>query len=328
MPKAIKAKTKIPTPLGLILLIIALFLGIFLNFYQDAKNEEKRTFLFPKNTSAINLTDKSATITWTTDLEVKGEVVLNQEGKEKLFVDDRDKLNPKKRSTHFVALDNLAPQTRYTFKIRSDGEEFFNEKTQFFQTAPFLEGQNPETHLKPLVGAVIDETFEPVEGGLVYLDLPGASKIGTFSNSQGNFILPMNFLLTEDLKGFYNIEQNTNASLVISKNNKSSIVEFTLPLKNSSFETLTLGRNINLREYLSLSEEVEKNTLQQSQNKPAQEISYDLNKDGKINSVDLSIVVQNFGKRFDNKQMDFNSDGLVDQKDIELFISSVPNTTP
>jgi hypothetical protein len=326
MPKVIKSKTKIPTPIGLILLIVALFLGIFLYFYQDSKSQQKRAFLSPKNIAVINLTDTSATVTWTTDLEVQGEVILSQVAER--FIDDRDKALSKNRTTHFVTLSRLTPQTKYTFTIKDAGEEFFDENLQSFQTAQVQDKQslkNSEEGLKlqPLTGVVVDETLEPVEGALIYLNLPGASKVGTYTNSEGNFILPIKYLLIEDLSGIYHIEQNSTPTLLISKDNKFSIVEFTLPLKSSSFETLTLGRNINLRQYLTLSEEVAKN---QEMQLPSKEISYDLNGDGKINSIDLSIVVQSFGKRFDNRQLDFNSDGVVDQKDIELFIKAVPNS--
>ncbi len=320
MPKAIKSKTRIPTPVGIILLVIALTLGVVVYFYQDSKSTQRRNAFSPKNIEVINITDKSATITWRTDVNTRGEIILdiNNEAK-KHFLDDRDRISTKERNTHYVTLQNLSPQSRYFFKVRDGNEEYFDAKTQAFKTAKSLATQNLKQTIKPLTGAVVDDNLNPIEGALVFLNINGASRVGTFTNSEGNFILPTKPLLTEDLSNFYSIEDNTNASLLLRKDQLSSIVEFTFPVKNSSFQTLPIGRNINLRDYLASTPEVVNNL------NTKKVINYDLNGDGKINSVDLSIFVDNFGKRFNNSQMDFNFDGEVDQKDLELFLKAVPD---
>lgn len=321
MPKHLKPKRKIPTLLGIVLLIISLVLGVGVYLFRDTQLEKRRNFLIPKNIELINISESTATITWQTDSEALGEVILvDPDNSELTFKDDRDIKEKKPRTTHFVTLTNLRPQTQYIYRIKNESEIFSNPETQKFSTSQNLE--ESETALKPLSGAVVDGTLQPVEGALVFLQIAGAAKHGTYTNKQGNFILPVKNLLNEALTNYFKFGDETNASLLITHANLSSTVEFTYPPKNSSFETLPLGRNVNLREYLGLKNEEEINIPVEQVTKV---VNYDLNGDGKINSVDLSVILQYFGKRINIDKVDFNSDGVVDEKDIELFTKAIPN---
>jgi Ca2+-binding EF-hand superfamily protein len=57
--------------------------------------------------------------------------------------------------------------------------------------------------------------------------------------------------------------------------------------------------------------------------------NYDLNQDGKINSLDLAIISQNNGKKVTEdssaeiKQADLNKDGLIDKKDSDLLLTAL-----
>jgi len=136
-----------------------------------------------------------------------------------------------------------------------------------------------------------------------FLEIPGASKAGSPISSAGNFIIPLANLYTEDLKSRFEIKDGTEGKLTIIKDNLISEVKIRLP-QPESFPPIILGQNSDFSQILAKKEGA-KNNL-------------DLNNDGKVNSVDLSIVILNLNKRGKNSA-DVNNDRVVDQKDIDLI---------
>ncbi len=57
--------------------------------------------------------------------------------------------------------------------------------------------------------------------------------------------------------------------------------------------------------------------------------TFDLNNDGKTNSLDLAIITRNAGKKTSTlqdeniKKADLNGDGTIDKKDADLLISKL-----
>ncbi|MBI2022621.1 hypothetical protein HYS97_02145 [Candidatus Daviesbacteria bacterium] len=86
-----------------------------------------------------------------------------------------------------------------------------------------------------------------------------------------------------------------------------------MPVDDQVLSLLSLGKNINLRSYQRFS------LIRQEEPTVPANLSFDLNKDGRVNSLDLSIVVQNLGKSPKVLEADINKDGIVDQKDIDLI---------
>lgn len=320
-----KKTVKIPTLFGLTLLLIALVLGIAVYFYQDQASLKRKVVFAPKQVEIINLSPDSATITWQTDTPVEAKISFTENGPgQKLSqLDDRDKSSQiVKRITHFVTLKNLKASTKYFYQIE-EADFSYPDLPTIFQTTPQLNTASDQIQTQmnqPITGTVLDLGLKPVDEALVFLDISGASKIGTFITTAGNFILPLKGLLAKDLKQPFNITDPTEAQLQIIKGNAETNVQIVLPLKKSSLSAIQLGRNINLQSFLA-SNSAEIETPIKSPNSPSHGPlnKFDLNSDGKINSVDLSIILDNLGKRPKVKGADLNVDGIVDQKDIELL---------
>lgn len=316
----IKKKIKIPTIFGLTLLLIALALGVVVFYYQEDINQKKLAAFSPKNIALVNVTDKSAAITWQTDTKVIGEVIYGPDNNlEKTQSDDRD-LNKSfsSRLTHFVTLKNLKSNTKYYYKIKSKNFTY-PETIQEFITSPQINTQAANQLLKPIIGTIVDTSLEPIDESVIFLKINGASTLASFSTHVGNFIIPLKNLLTSDLKQPFAFENNIDATLEIRRGNQQSIVDITIPLKDKTLTAIQMGRNINLKEYI-----VSSSAQLKSQPKIDPKLKFDLNGDKKINSVDLSIVTQNFGKNPKIKEADFNRDGIVNQKDIELVKKALP----
>lgn len=304
-------KKRIPTLFGLTLLLIALILLLIIYYYQEQLTLKKKGLLSPKRVELVNLTEDSATITWQTDFFAKGSVIYGQQTPTQKERDYRDRQKRQNRISHYVTLQNLQPQTRYYYKIRV-GDYTYPDTPLQFTTGPDLEDQlfdQSNSANQPLRGTVVDEEFKPVDEALVFLKIPGASKLATFVSTAGNFIIPLD-LRAEDLKSRFVIKDKTDATIEILRGNSQSLIEITLPLEDQSLSYLQLGRNINLKQFLVGS-------------KQPPQVKFDLNGDNKVNSLDLSVVLQNFGKNPKIKEVDFNLDGVVDQKDFDLIKQAI-----
>ncbi len=312
--------TKIPTLFGLSLLITALLLGIFIYIYKQNLNQKQRALYTPKDMTVTNLFAEQATITWWSDSPTVGQIaygtgnILND-----IQNDNRDLQETKTHQVHFVTLRNLKPETTYKFQILSNGIKY-PEKPLTFKTAVSLD---TSTQNRPLRGSVLNTNLNPIDEALVIIKIDGATEMTTFTSTAGNFIFPLKELRTSDLSSPFSIDSKTSATLIIKKGNNQSQVELNLPLDDSELlPPLTLGQNINLKDVLS---QITPKKIASS----SASVNYDLNNDGKLNSLDLAIITQNNGKKIIDiqnesiKKADLNNDGLIDKNDSDLLLSTL-----
>ena len=278
--------TRIPTLFGLSLLITALLLGLFLYFYQQNLSNKQRAFYNPTEIVVTNLLADQATITWWTETPSIGQIAYGTNSSlNDQQMDNRDMHEARNRQIHFVTLRNLNPDTNYYYQIMANGIKY-PPKPLSFKTAVALE---TTTQNKPLRGSVLNTNLNPIDEALVTIHIDGAAEMTTFTSTAGNFIIPLKDLRTSDLSAPFSIQKNTTALLQIKKGPLQSQVDLYLPINDSALlPPLTIGQNINLKGVLN---ELDAQTTSTSNT------NYDLNQDGKINSLDLAIISQNNGKK-------------------------------
>lgn len=312
--------TKIPTLLGLSLLITALVLGVFIYFYRQNLLTQQKTLYVPKEVTVTNLFADQATITWWSDDPTIGQVAFGSGNSlNSIQNDNRDTDQTKVHQVHFVTLRNLKPETTYKYQIISSGIRY-PEKPLLFKTNIGLE---TTTQNRPLRGSVLNVNLNPIDEALVTIKINGASDMTTFTSTAGNFIFPLKELRTSDSSAHFSIDTTTPATLLIKKGTLQSQVELNLPLDNSGLlPPLTIGQNIDLKDILS---QITPKKEASSSTTPR----FDLNNDGKTNSLDLAIISQNNGKKVTDikdqsgKNADLNSDGIVDKKDAEILLTNI-----
>lgn len=298
---------RIPTFLAIFLIVIALGLG-FILYNQNKKFEELQfNNLQPKEITLSNISDNSITISWqTNDLSV-GEVLWGEEQSlGQTQKDDRDSKKATSRLTHFVTIKGLKPETLYFFKVKNN-RFTYPEKPNKFKTASSSPSSNNLN--KPIIGKVLDPTLAPVDEALIQLKIPSLSLISSFVTTGGNFILPLSNLRDNNQKEPFEIDNKTIADLEIQKGSLISIVKLPIPLGDYVLPPLVMGEDLDLSQVATASAKVKQ--------------SFDLNQDGKVNSLDLSLVLNSFGTNPQVEAADFNKDGVVDQQDIELIKESL-----
>lgn len=309
------SKIKIPTLFGLALLILGLGIGVFLTTQKQfvSLKSQASISLEPQEVTVTNITDTSVSISWRTETATTGFV---QAGTSSLslnstFVDDRDSGAPRNHQLHFVTLTNLTPHTLYNYKITSGTEIYPPNKTYTFQTAEV--GTN--SSYQPIIGSVLNNASGAIEEAIVFLDIPGAQKLATVTKVAGNFVLPLASLKTANLdKAFIFPQSGIIANLHFLSNEGKSQASLKLPLKDNVLLPITIGKDVDLTPIES---------------SPAALLSpFDLNKDGVINSLDMSFLINNYGKKNFDPTADLNHDGVVNQKDVQILNKYIPNTSP
>lgn len=312
----INSQIRIPTLLGLGVILTGLIIGGFLvNFKQNLLFQTKAsTSATPKNITVANISGTSASIYWQTEESASGFIQAGEDTTKQdlIFNDIRDLLSPQDHNLHFVNLTNLKPDSIYYYKVISSGMTYPAKEALSFKTA----AENDPSDYQPIIGTIMDQNFQPSIEALITLDIPGAQKLSAITKVAGNFILPLSQIRTSDLADRFDIiESSPSATLYITDStSNSSKVSLLLPLTNSVIPLITLGKDLDLTiKNASLS---------------AVPVKYDLNDDGVINSLDLSIILQNFGKKNFGRRTDLNGDGVVDQKDVIIISKFIPHTSP
>lgn len=311
---------RIPTLIG-IALIIALLGSLGFWFFSREKNQTQTSFAV-SNLEIANTSNSAITIVWQTNLPAVGQIHFGEsENLNQKASDNRDYKTSTPRLTHFATLKNLKPNTRYLYKIVNDSGSYPLKALEFkTANAANLDDLN-FSFIKPLKGTILNTNLNPIDESLIFLEIPGAQSLATFSSTAGNFILPLKLVLNKDLVQVFNIPPGTIAILTVRKGTLESKVKISISDSTVNLPPVTIGSNLDLTNYV-------KSPLTTITIGQGRKGTSDFNNDGKINSLDLAILRGKAGSRStlsreDQIKFDINSDGIVDQNDIDVFSRSL-----
>ncbi|MFA5932706.1 MAG: dockerin type I domain-containing protein [Microgenomates group bacterium] len=306
---------KIPTLLGIGVLLIGLAGGVYLATQNQTLKSKAAVSAQPKNVNVVNLSGTSAAIYWQTDEPSTGYIKAGIGSADKqLYRDDRDTSAPTSHKLHFVTLTNLQQDTTYSYFIYSDAITYPQTPLNF-KTAL----TTPNIDWPPLVGTIIDTNNAVLDEAIIALSLPEAQRLATITKTGGNFILPLSDIKTADLTNPLPADKTYLAKLDIIGTSKVAQATISLPLKETALPPVTLDSTVDFTQTGNTQQtSVPASTLS------AELVNYDLNRDGVINYADLSIILQNFGAiSGKNPKADLNNDKVIDQKDANLLLPYV-----
>ncbi|MDD2822656.1 MAG: fibronectin type III domain-containing protein [Candidatus Daviesbacteria bacterium] len=302
---------KIPTLLGMGVLLIGLVGGVFLVTQNQTLKSKAAVSSEPKNVNVVNINSTSVSIYWQTDEQTTGFIkagIAQQE--RKLFLDDRDLASPAPHKLHFVTLTNLQPETTYYYQIYSGAITYPKEALNFKTIA---EAQS--VNWPPLVGTIINENNSVLDEAIIILNLPEAQKLATITKTGGNFILPLSGIRLQNST----TQSSTQAKLDILGIASTAEATVLIPPQETSLPPIKLGTSVDLTQINKTTPQITPKTSSLS----AEMVKFDTNSDGVINFTDLSLILQNFGSLSDktkNPKADLNNDKVIDQKDANLLL--------
>lgn len=302
---------KIPTLLGLGVILIGIIGGVILTLREQIFISQASPDVTAQNITLSNISDTEATLSWQTSAPAISFVTFGQTNpNEQTVLNDKDSsqvaTKPTAHLIHYASIKNLTSKTTYQYKIITGK---ITSNVAKFTTAIPIEQQ---VEFRPIIGSVLDKG-KPLEEGVVYLSIANAS-LQSAQVKAGNFLIPLSQIRTTDLSESFPLNEDTIGKLTVisEKGNVNALIK----LRNSSspLPPLKLGQDIDLT--------IESTPAPASP--AAQEITiFDLNGDNRINAADNAIILQNFGKNPKNKKADLNSDGIVDQKDLDLMAKQI-----
>lgn len=299
---------RIPTILGLSIIIAAVAAGIIFNLRQQTLISQASPAVTAQNVTVSNVSDTSVAISWQTASPVASFIRFGQYNPdEQTVLDDRDGKNLHSYWTHYFTLKNLSPDAVYQYRIISG--QVASGIFKFTTAAPLPS----QTGLAPVIGSVLSKNT-PLKDAIVYLSIADAATQSALTKTEGNFLIPISQIRKADLSDLFPLTDDSVAKLTILSQQGKAFVLFKLKGLKLGLPPITLGENLDLT----------------SSN---DNIDYDLNGDGKINSADVSIILQNFGSAPRSQQSavifkkaDLNNDGVVDQKDLDLMLDRIKKT--
>lgn len=237
-----KLERKIPTILGVILLVISLAAGVFLVNQRQifrlgaAPGEE------PENVRITNITDAGFSVSWTTDKTTVGFVSYGEGNTNSTAQEDQDKQAQK--TVHHVTLSGLKESKTYSFKIGSGKQTFDqNGKPWTQKTAPALPARTAEL----VSGTVKNEANLPAKGAVVYITLQTTPPLSVVTDSGGQYSLSLAQLRTSDLSSFVKYDGSSVLSIFVQgENSKVSSAQVTVN-NAKPIPAITLGQTHDFR---------------------------------------------------------------------------------
>src|SRR5258708_2485193 len=174
-------KSKIQTILGVLLLIFAIGEVLFaINKIQTLKSGAEGSFA-PQDLKITNIKDTSFTVSWLTDTPTIGFVEYSKDQGQTWQTPPTNN-----GLTHFINVQNLTPNSSYSFRINSGGQFFDNAGLPW--STQTLTPQLPETQTI-ISGKVLNTNRFPAKNALIYVNISGSLIFSSLVSASGNWIM-------------------------------------------------------------------------------------------------------------------------------------------
>jgi len=199
-------KEKIPTIIGLVILVIGIITGVFLIksqqiFKLGASSEET-----PKDVRISNITDSSFTVSWTTDKETLGFVKWGKNANN-LDKVENDTIS-EEGYIHSSTIRSLNAQTEYYFKINSNSKDYDNQGT-VWKVKTGLQLAEPTKNIV-ISGNVLNPNGTPTVNSLIYFSVGGGSLLSTVTSKTGSWLMPISQTRNKNLDSYVTINESSS----------------------------------------------------------------------------------------------------------------------
>ena len=178
-------KAKIPTIIGIIILILSLATGVILVQNQQLFRLGAKGQNSPKDVRISNITPDSFSVTWITDIQNTGFVKYGDSVGNITNTKTEELTSP--GYTHIANVSGLKVQTNYFFKINSGGNDFDNNGIAWQGQT----GTAQESGQSSLIsGNVLLATGAPAKNALVYTTA-GSKLFSALTSQNGSWIISL-----------------------------------------------------------------------------------------------------------------------------------------
>lgn len=248
-----RKERRIPTLLALFLL----FSGLGIAVYVDRSSQSLQTSAgsggVPSDIHISNISDRSFTVSWVTDIPSPGSVIVEHEGNRRTLLDELDSdavVRP--RLTHAVTVHELTADTVYSVTVVS-GKRCNSTQCPVL-TQKTARQQNPPSDLPPLRGTVQTADGRPAEGALVYVTVGQSLPLSSRSDSAGIWVIPMTNIRHQNLNDQLQLADSDVLQVSVkraSQETATAILDVKSVRANVSLPPFVFGNSYNLIDLLS-----------------------------------------------------------------------------
>lgn len=212
-------KTRIPTILGLGVLIVGIVAGVLLvgegtgGFLPRAGEEA-----IPQQVRITNISDTSFSVSFITQAPSIGMLEYGEDAKKlnQKILDDRDQLSGESSMyrTHHVTVANLNPSTQYYFRIGTERRSFFDNQGSPFTVRTSRPGLEP-SDAQAAQGKIKNQASSPANGALIYVTSPGASPLSAYGKQDGSWTISLAKMRTQDASAIFSFEPETELKIQV-----------------------------------------------------------------------------------------------------------------
>lgn len=228
-------KLKLPTILGVIVLAFGVVAGIFLINSRQVFKIAANVSAIPKNVRVANITNTSATVSWTTDVKSNGfvkwggtGVTLNKVATDTEIVE---------RYVHSVDILDIDPNTTIYFKINSNGKDYDNQGVAWQATT--LPSGITSTESRIASGTVLNSDAKTPAEAIVYLSING-TVLSSTTSAEGNFVIPISKYLDT-------VQETTAIEISVQASTFGTALAIVYPKSIKFMPTMILGKSYDFR---------------------------------------------------------------------------------
>ncbi len=269
-----KQEKRIPTILGLFLLIASTVAGVYLTSSKQIFNSKASIDCRPDSVQVSNISEKSASIYFSTSQECSAQIKINGRNLDDYRLSSLNySPSSDKLKTHFYQVDGLKDSTLYKFEIISGGQSY-TQSTYQINTALSPSGTVPVSNLA--WGKVYTQSAQPAFGSIVFINIPGAAPLSAVVTSSGNWNISFATSFNSTLESWYTPPQNVDEEIIVISDTINTPTVLTgNTSRNNPVPDITLGQNyFTASEDDSTSQSNYFNTVTPAQNQLSLSISY------------------------------------------------------
>lgn len=241
---------RIPTLIGLAVLIIALVAGTIL-FSQGTGVFAPRATpqTTPKKIRLTNITDSGFTVSFLTDEQTVGHIKYGTDPKKtnSQASDDRDQLSGAvgKYSAHHISVRGLEPNTTFYYILGTGSGSFDNNGESF--SVKTTQRVGVPSAAKTIYGSVVSPEGSPAEGTIVYIKTQGAGEMSSLVKSSGSWAIPLSNARLEDGSAYAQIQDSDVLTIFVQGLSTALTSEISVAVTNAQpVANITLGQSKNL----------------------------------------------------------------------------------
>ncbi len=230
-----KKEARIPTILGLLLLIVSLFGGVYLTSRNQNLSSKANSDCKPQNPQVANITHNSVEISYFTQSECSSVLKIDTQ-----TITNHFSSTSSKSKTHYFIINGLNEKTKYIYSVISEGNTYTNQNYSF-TTASKPIGNIPTSNLA--WGRVFNPDLSPASDAIVYLNIPGASPLSSPVTKNGYWNISLAISFNADKNNWFSLSTDTQEDIVVISADAVTTQITSHSSRNNPVPDIVIGQN-------------------------------------------------------------------------------------